>query len=178
MVAVAQLVERQFVELNVAGSSPVSHPFSSITSDHILRKTRATVILERMNADIATYNSTLSSDDKKLCELLATEIDTHLMGAESKVWHAHPVWFLDGNPIVGYARRKNDIQLLFWSGQSFQSPGLEVEGSFKAAQKRYQTIDDVDTDALRNWLEESKHVQWDYKNIVKRKGELIRLHTD
>ena len=30
MVAVAQLVERQFVELNVAGSSPVSHPsFSS-----------------------------------------------------------------------------------------------------------------------------------------------------
>lgn len=30
MVAVAQLVEHQFVELNVAGSSPVSHPIFAL----------------------------------------------------------------------------------------------------------------------------------------------------
>ena len=30
MVAIAQLVERQIVVLDVAGSSPVSHPFESL----------------------------------------------------------------------------------------------------------------------------------------------------
>ena len=34
-------------------------------------------------------------------DLLATIIDKQLTGAENKIWHAHPVWFLEGNPIVG-----------------------------------------------------------------------------
>lgn len=128
-----------------------------------------------MSNDIQTYNDSQAPDNKAICELLRKTIDESLPEAESKVWHGHPVWFLEGNPIVGYAKRKNDIQLLFWSGQSFDEPGLEVEGTFKAAQVRYTNADQINTENLKRWLKKAKEIQWDYKNIVKRKGVLERL---
>lgn len=128
-----------------------------------------------MNKDIQDYNDSQVGDNKEVCALLAQEIQRRLPDAENKVWHGHPVWFLEGNPIAGYAVRKNDVQLLFWSGQSFDEPGLEIEGTFKAAQARYNTADQVNIEDLSRWLEKSKSIQWDYKNIVKRKGVLERL---
>ena len=128
-----------------------------------------------MHADTRTYNAALAPADRKTCELLAKEIDRALPDAENKVWHAHPVWFLDGNPIVGYSRLKDAVRLLFWSGQSFAEKGLRKEGSFKAAEARYTSAGEVDTEKLRRWLAEARDVQWDYKNIVRRKGRLVRL---
>lgn len=128
-----------------------------------------------MHTDIKTYNKSQTGEDKKVCELLASEIDKHLPEAESKVWHAHPVWFLDGNPVAGYSKLKVGVRLLFWSGQSFDEPGLEKEGSFKAAEKRYTTAGEVNTKDLARWLKKAQDIQWDYKNIVKRKGVLERL---
>ena len=87
----------------------------------------------------------------------------------------HPVWLLDGNPIVGYSKLKDCIRLLFWSGQSFDEPGLEAEGSFKAAEARYTSDDQIAASDLKRWLKKSIEIQWDYKNIVKRKGKLERL---
>ncbi len=113
--------------------------------------------------------------DKEICDILATEINTNLSKAESKIWHAHPVWFLDGNPVVGYSKLKNCIRLLFWSGQSFDEPDLQVEGSFKAAEKRYTAAEQINKKDLKRWLEKSKRIQWDYKNLIKRKGKLERL---
>jgi hypothetical protein len=95
--------------------------------------------------------------------------------AENKLWHAHPVWFLEGNPIVGYSKLKDSVRLLFWSGQSFDEPGLKNEGSFKAAEARFTSIDQINTQDLATWLKKSRDIQWDYKNIVKRRGELLRL---
>lgn len=128
-----------------------------------------------MYTDIKAYNNSLSSEDKAICDLLSEIISETLKEAEYKVWHGHPVWFLDGNPVVGYAKRKHDVQLLFWSGQSFGEEGLEVEGTFKAAQKRYTCVAEIDVEVLRRWLKKSREIQWDYKNIVKRKGVLERL---
>ena len=128
-----------------------------------------------MHTDISSYNNSLTQSDTALCEVLRTEIDATLPEAESKIWHGHPVWFLEGNPVVGYAKRKEDIQLLFWSGQSFDEPGLEVEGSFKAAQARYTSTDQINKKDLKRWLEKAREIQWDYKNIVKRRGVLERI---
>jgi len=128
-----------------------------------------------MHADTRTYNAALAPADRKTCELLAKEIDRALPDAENKVWHAHPVWFLDGNPIVGYSKLKDGVRLLFWSGQSFAEKGLRKEGSFKAAEARYTSAGEVDTEKLRRWLAQARDVQWDYKNIVRRKGRLVRL---
>lgn len=128
-----------------------------------------------MNKDIRAYNAVFSKEDKKICNLLAKEIDTALSKAESKVWHRTAVWFLEGNPIVGYAKRKDYVQLLFWSGQSFEEDILEPEGSFKAAEARYSNVAEVNVKDLKRWLKKAKKIQWDYKNIVKRKGKLIRL---
>ncbi len=128
-----------------------------------------------MNPDIGAYNAAQDPTTRVLCDALAREIDLGLPQAESKIWHRHPVWFLDGNPIVGYSKLKDCVRLLFWSGQSFAAPGLAPEGSFKAAEARFTAPDQIDAATLQRWLAESKMIQWDYKNIVKRKGRLERL---
>ncbi|HPF73100.1 MAG: DUF1801 domain-containing protein [Rhodanobacteraceae bacterium] len=128
-----------------------------------------------MDSGTVSYNQAQEPADRAICEFLATEIDAALPEAENKVWHAHPVWFLDGNPIVGYSKLKGCVRLLFWSGQSFETEGLSKEGKFKAAEARYQSVEDIDTERLRAWLAESRNIQWDYKNLVRRKGRLERL---
>ena len=128
-----------------------------------------------MNKDIQDYHNTLQDEDRAIADLLFELITAGLPDAENKVWHRHPVWFLDGNPIVGYSKLKNDVRLLFWSGQSFDEPGLLPEGSFKAAEARYTDTAQVNAKDLKRWLKKAKTIQWDYKNIVKRKGVLERL---
>ena len=128
-----------------------------------------------MHPDTAKYNKTLASADQDICDLLADEIDRSLSEAENKIWHAHPVWFLDGNPIVGYSKLKGCVRLLFWSGQSFEEEELEREGSFKAAEVRYASVDQINRKHLERWLTKAREIQWDYKNIVRRKGRLERL---
>ncbi len=128
-----------------------------------------------MHADIAAYNLALASTEQEICDLLARIIDESLPESENKIWHAHPVWFLEGNPVVGYSRMKNCVRLLFWSGQSFNEAGLSPDGKFKAAEARFTSADQVDSQALKRWLAKSRDIQWDYKNIVKRKGQLLRL---
>ena len=124
---------------------------------------------------IAAYHAGLAPADAAICVALRGEIDTALPDAESKVWHGHPVWFLNGNPIVGYAKRKVGVTLLFWSGQSFAEAGLKPEGKFKAAEARYAAASEIDNTRLRRWLDQARSIQWDYKNIVKRKGVLEPL---
>ena len=129
----------------------------------------------RMNEQIAAYNESQCNEDREICDKLAEVIERVLNEAESKIWHAHPVWFLDGNPIVGYSKLKNCVRLLFWSGQSFDEEGLAPEGKFKAAEARYTAVDQVKKSVLKRWLVKAKQIQWDYKNLVKRKGRLERL---
>lgn len=130
-----------------------------------------------MHPDIRIYNHSLTPVDAAICDLLATSIDTHLKGAdpsvvvENRIWHRHPVWFLDGNPIVGYSKQKPGIRLMFWSGQSFDEPGLNVPGGkFKDASVFYNDPEEVDVKALKRWLKKAAVIQWDYKNIMKHKG--------
>lgn len=129
----------------------------------------------KIDPEIQIYHDTLSSAEQEIVSLLYKEICKHLPEAEKKVWHRHPVWFLEGNPIVGYSKRKGGINLMFWSGQSFDEPILQKEGKFKAAEVRYAELKEVDKKAMQQWLEKAKEIQWDYKNLIKRKGVLERL---
>jgi len=129
-----------------------------------------------MNSEIQEYNNKLEANDKTICELLAKLIDEQLPEAENKIWHAHPVWFLDGNPITGYSKQKNGIRLMFWSGADFEEEKLNVRGEkFKDASVFYNSVEEINSDDLKRWLEKSRNIQWDYKNLVKRKGKLERL---
>lgn len=128
-----------------------------------------------LQPDTAAYNERQAATDREICDLLARTIDRVLPEAENRIWHAHPVWFLDGNPIVGYSKLKHCVRLLFWSGQSFAEAGLKKEGSFKAAEARYTSLDEVDTGDLERWLAKARDIQWDYKNLIRRKGRLERL---
>ena len=127
-----------------------------------------------MNPEIKKYNHNQTTSDKEICNLLATTIDNELPGSESKIWHAHPVWFLDGNPIVGYSKQKSGMRLMFWSGAGFEEEKLNVPGKkFKDASIFYTNVDQINTKELKRWLKKSIKIQWDYKNIVKRKGVLL-----
>ncbi len=129
-----------------------------------------------MNPDILLYNQNFETEDEKIANILSEEICKHLPEAENKIWHAHPVWFLDGNPIVGYSKQKRGIRLMFWSGKSFNAEKLNVEGEkFQDASIFYNDLNEIDKEYLKRWLEKSREIQWDYKNIVKRKGVLERL---
>ncbi len=136
-----------------------------------------------LSKDIRAYNAAQSPGDKKICAALAKAINQHLAateGVECKIWHRHPVWFINGNPIVGYSTLKGPppcVRLLFWSGRSFDEAGLEPEGGFKTAGARYTNVDQIVVDDINRWLHKSIDIQWDYKNIVKRKGRLVRLTT-
>jgi hypothetical protein len=129
-----------------------------------------------MNKEIKAYNERQTPDDKEICNRLAAIIDNELTAAESKIWHSHPVWFLDGNPIVGYSKQKAGIRLMFWSGADFEEENLSVIGKkFKDASVFYNNVTEIGTKDLKRWMKKSGEIQWDYKNIVKRKGKLERL---
>ncbi|MDB5165585.1 MAG: uncharacterized protein JWM00_475 [Candidatus Saccharibacteria bacterium] len=130
-----------------------------------------------MTNEIIDYNKAQPANLKKICQTLMNEINSSLDGATSKLYHRNPAWFLDGNPIVAYyvPASKDHVKIMFWSGQSFDEPSLEVEGSFKAAIASYSSAEDIDIDQLNRWLEKSKVTQWDYKNIVKNRGVLNKL---
>ncbi|MEL6465980.1 MAG: DUF1801 domain-containing protein [Pseudomonadota bacterium] len=124
---------------------------------------------------IEAFHVALAPEDREICDALRRAINTGLPDALGKIWHAHPVWFLEGNPIVGYSRLKTCVRLMFWSGQSFETPGLAPSGTFKAGELRLCTMNEVQAAPLAAWLSEARDIQWDYKNIVKRKGRLERL---
>lgn len=101
-----------------------------------------------MHPDILEYNARQAPGFREVCDLLAREIDRHLTGAEGKVWHAHPVWFLDGNPTVGSSKQKPGIRLVFWSGADFEEGGLNIVGKkFEDASVFYEDLSQVETSA-------------------------------
>lgn len=129
-----------------------------------------------MNNEIKSYNDQQTPTDKDICQLLAHAIDNELCEARSKIWHAHPVWFLEENPIVGYSKQKKGIRLMFWSGADFEEENLNISGEkFKDASVFYNNIAEVNIQDLKRWLQKSKTIQWDYKNLIKRKGKLERI---
>jgi hypothetical protein len=129
-----------------------------------------------MNEEIKLYNYRQDVANIDICELLASIIDKELKGATSKIWHGHPVWFIEGNPIVGYSKQKPGIRLMFWSGADFEEERLNIRGKkFKDASIFYNDLKDIKSTEIKRWLKKSKVIQWDYKNIVKRKGRLEKL---
>jgi hypothetical protein len=128
-----------------------------------------------VNSKIASYAASQSENDRLICQRLMNLIEQHLPQAKSKIWHGSPVWFLDENPIVGYSKLKHHVQLLFWSGQSFDEAAFTPVGKHKAAEAKYTDAAEIDPTLLADWLKKAEQIQWDYKNIVKRNGELIRL---
>ena len=128
-----------------------------------------------MNPEFTNYLAPLGERDQQICLQLIQAIEQHLPQATGKVWHGNPVWFIDENPIVGCSKLKNHVQLLFWSGQSFDEAGLTPVGKHKAAEAIYTDAAEIDPAHLAVWLDKAKRIQWDYKNIAKRNGELVRL---
>ena len=129
-----------------------------------------------MNTEIQNYNQQFSSHDREIVEKLVKIINENLPEAENKIWHSHPVWFLEGNPIVGYSKQKAGMRLMFWSGKSFEDEKLNIlGGKFQDASIFFNSVEEINENDLKKWLQKSQEIQWDYKNIVKRKGQILRL---
>jgi hypothetical protein len=124
----------------------------------------------KIGQDILDYQGELSAEDAEIGAALIKLIAKSLPAAEGKVWHGHPVWFIDGNPVVGYSLKKAGIEVLFWSGQSFKLEGLRAIGKFKAAGVAVPNIKALDKKALATWLAEASEIQWDYQNLPKKRS--------
>ena len=166
---------REAAAFNAAGKQTAPAPRAKAVAPVAAKPRAAASRAATLPAETAQYNHALRAPERAIADALAQTIQRVLPEAENKVWHAHPVWFLEGNPVVGYSKLKDCVRLLFWSGQSFDEPGLAPEGSFKAAEARYTAVDQVKVKDLERWLKKARDIQWDYKNIVKRKGRLERL---
>jgi hypothetical protein len=127
-----------------------------------------------MKPEIQAYNESKTLDRQPICVRLYQEIHAAFPNAENKLWHGAPVWFLEANPIVGYHNLKKGIRLFFWSGQSFDEAGLKTEGTFKAAGIMYTDVQQINSEDVQRWLQKSKEIQWDYKNLIKNR-ELVKV---
>jgi len=129
-----------------------------------------------MLTEIRNYNEQLSADERGVCDALMHLIQDEMPEANAKIWHKHPVWFINDNPIVGYSLQKKGVRLMFWSGAEFVDHSATVLGEkFKDASVFYSHVNEIDATQISKWLKASKEIQWDYKNIVKRKGKLEKL---
>lgn len=129
-----------------------------------------------MNPEIQKYNEAQLDPYVIICKKLAKLIDENLSGAESKIWHAHPVWFLENNPICGYSKLKAGIRLMFWSGADFEEENLRPgTGKFKDASVIFNSVEEINASEIKRWLKKAENIQWDYRNLIKRKGKLERL---
>lgn len=166
------------VQFPLTGSLPLDliADIVKFNMSKITPKAKAAAKPVSSNEDIASYNASLDPEDMAIAEMLYAEISKGLPKAESKVWHRHPVWFLDGNPIVGYSKQKPGMRLMFWSGTDFDEAALSVRGEkFKDASIFFKNVSEIKKKDLKRWLKKGEEIQWDYKNLVKRKGKLERL---
>lgn len=123
---------------------------------------------------IKAYNKTLDKSSRDICDELFDLIETTITKGEGKVWHGAPVWFINGNPIVGYSKKKAGVELLFWSGQDFEEEQLIATGKFKAAGVIFESAEQIKKTVIKRWLTTSKKIQWDYANVVKNR-KLVKL---
>lgn len=122
----------------------------------------------QLSNDIVKYNDGLEAGLQKLANQFCVQIAEVIPQAEGKVWHGHPVWFIDGNPVAGYSLKKTGLEVLFWSGQSFKNPGLRAIGKFQAAAFLFATEEDLPK--MATWLQEAIKIQWDYANLPKKRA--------
>ncbi len=135
--------------------------------------------MQKTTTTISSYNKSQTKSVKEICEFLEAQVNKGLKKNESKIWHGSPVWFLNGNPVVSYVVRKDSgVSLMFFSGQSFDEIDLKAVGKFKAAEIFYTDVKEIKVSHLKRWLKKAISIQWDYKNIVKRKGVLEKIQLD
>src|SRR5262245_500454 len=118
------------------------------------------------------YTKAQSPKDSAICRALRSEIDAALPKATSKIWHGSPVWFIGENPVVGYNVTPTHVNLLFWSGQSFDEPALKAAGKFAAAQTQFTDVSQIETTALRRWLKKASTDIFDYHGHFARQRAL------
>lgn len=125
--------------------------------------------------DIMRYNAELDDPHHwEIADLFCEAVTELLPDASGKVWHGHPVWFLDGNPIVGYHLQKGTMKVLFWSGQSFDEPDFVPVGKFTAAGFSIPEPADFGAYDWETLLGKARDIQWDYGNLPKNR-ELRKL---
>ncbi|WP_026556329.1 DUF1801 domain-containing protein [Arthrobacter sp. 35W] len=104
--------------------------------------------------DVQTYAASLDGPLKAVAERLEALLDAGLPAAEGKLWHGHPVWMEDKEPIAGFKAFPRYVTLMVWQGQTLQDPSgaLTPSGSAQMATVKLSSTADLDEDAVTAWL--------------------------
>lgn len=113
---------------------------------------------------VSAYEKKQKPELAAVCKLLRQEIDGTLPMSGAKIYHSMPVWFIAGNPVVGFnVNAKKKVNLLFWNGQAFKDPDLEAVGKFYAAQVQFSDVEEIDKKKLKKWLKKAGKDIWDFE---------------
>jgi len=121
---------------------------------------------------VAAYARVQQPRFRKTCDHLREVIEAALPQAACRVWHGSPVWFIEGNPVVGYYVTAKSVNLLFWNGRAFREPDLEPVGKYTAAQARFTRTESINPGHLRRWLGKARSDVLDSKAIVRASLEI------
>lgn len=135
------------------------------------RKSKSAQDAPSSDGQIVSYAQAQPTAFRTVCELLHELIARALPEASSKVWHGSPVWFIDGNPVVGYNATKKTVNLLFWNGQAFDEAGLTPVGKYRAAQALFGDAAEIDPRVIRRWLRRARSDVFDSKAFFKKLRE-------
>jgi uncharacterized protein YdhG (YjbR/CyaY superfamily) len=118
---------------------------------------------------VAGYEKAQKPELAAICRVLRKEIDATLPMSGVMIYHAMPVWFIAGNPVVGFSvNAKKKVNLLFWNGQAFGEPDLEAVGKFHAAQIQFGDVEEIDKKKLKKWLKRAGKDIWDFEAYRKK----------
>lgn len=135
------------------------------------RKSKSAQDAPSSDDQIVAYAQAQPLAFRTVCELLRELIARALPEASSKVWHGSPVWFIDGNPVVGYNATKKTVNLLFWNGQALDEAGLTPAGKYRAAQAAFRDAAEIDPRVIRRWLRKARSDVFDSKAFFKKLRE-------
>ncbi len=102
------------------------------------------------------YFETVPTELRSLATKLIEMFNQALPDCKTKVWHSIPVWFQEGNPIVTYFVKKDQVFVMFWNGQKFDRGGLKPVGKYSAADIGYSSLEVLDEKQLAEWLIEAR----------------------
>ena len=150
------------------GTCLVSSHESCDIQVHMARKTTQKV-RESKTGSLAEITSYIRAQDPKLapiCRKLTKAIQAEIPKAPSRLYHGTPVWFVGENAILGFRVTASDeIQLLFWNGQSFGEPQLKPVGKFRAAEFRFRDFSKLSPSDLRRWIRKAEVDIWDLAKL-------------
>jgi hypothetical protein len=109
-----------------------------------------------MPATIDTYIAALGAPVAAIAADLRELLDARLGADIGTIWHGHPVWKDDRQPVAGFKAYSSYVTFMIWNGRAVDDPSgrLAMSGSGMGSVKLREPAD-VDVATFGGWLRQA-----------------------